>query len=146
MKISLLYIVFNYKYLHISLVFSTFAYMETRDNIQLELQILRMENIRLTNELVKRNEYVSFLEDENKTIEEETRDEYESKLALMKKERDNALGKVNEAESEAKNAKAKAEKEKMRADNAEQMLGEARKALEESNKRISISIKESEDY
>lgn len=93
--------------------------METRDNIQLELQILRMENVRLTNELVKRNEYVSFLEDENKAIEEETRDEYETKLALMKKERDNALGKVNEAESEAKTAKAKAEKEKMRADNAE---------------------------
>lgn len=127
--------------MHISLIFSTFAYMETRDNIQLELQILRMENVRLTNELVKRNEYVSFLEDENKAIEEETRDEYETKLALMKKERDNALGKVNEAESEAKTAKAKAEKEKMRADNAEQMLDEARKALEESNKRISVLSK-----
>ena len=115
--------------MHISLIFSTFAYMNTRDNIQAELQFLRMENVRLTNELVKRNEYVSFLEDENKAIEEETRDEYESKLALMKKERDNALGKVKEAESEAKNANVKAEKEKMRADNAEQMLGEARKAL-----------------
>lgn len=31
--------------------------------MQLELQILRMENVRLTNELVKRNEYVCFLED-----------------------------------------------------------------------------------
>ena len=115
--------------------------METRDNMQLELQILRMENVRLTNELVKRNEYVSFLEDENRAIEEDTRNEYEAKLAFVKKERDNALGKVTEAESEAKTAKAKAEKEKMRADNAEQMLDEARKALEESNKRISVLSK-----
>lgn len=109
--------------------------------MQLELQILRMENVRLTNELVKRNEYVCFLEDENRAIEEETRNEYEAKLAFVKKERDNALGKVTEAESEAKTAKAKAEKEKMRADNAEQMLDEARKALEESNKRISVLSK-----
>lgn len=47
-----------------------------------------------------------------RAVEEETRNEYESKLALMKKERDNALAKVNEAKAEAKNAKAKAEKEK----------------------------------
>lgn len=133
--------IFNCEYLRISLIFSTFAYMETRDNMQLELQILRMENVRLTNELVKRNEYVSFLEDENRAIEEDTRNEYEAKLAFVKKERDNALGKVTEAESEAKTAKAKAEKEKMRADNAEQMLDEARKALEESNKRISVLSK-----
>lgn len=133
--------IFSCEYLRISLIFSTFAYMETRDNMQLELQILRMENVRLTNELVKRNEYVSFLEDENRAIEEETRNEYEAKLAFVKKERDNALGKVTEAESEAKTAKAKAEKEKMRADNAEQMLDEARKALEESNKRISVLSK-----
>ena len=133
--------IFNCEHLRISLIFSTFAYMETRDNMQLELQILRMENVRLTNELVKRNEYVSFLEDENRAIEEDTRNEYEAKLAFVKKERDNALGKVTEAESEAKTAKAKAEKEKMRADNAEQMLDEARKALEESNKRISVLSK-----
>lgn len=132
---------FNYKYLRISLIFSTFAYMNTRDNIQAELQVLRMENVRLTNELAKRNEYARFLENENKTVEKETRNEYESKLALMEKERDNALGKVNEAKAETKNANAKAEKEKMRADNAEQMLGEARKALEESNKRISVLSK-----
>lgn len=115
--------IFNCEHLRISLIFSTFAYMETRDNMQLELQILRMENVRLTNELVKRNEYVSFLEDENRAIEEDTRNEYEAKLAFVKKERDNALGKVTEAESEAKTAKAKAEKEKMRADNAEANAG-----------------------
>lgn len=132
---------FNNKYLRISLIFSTFAYMNTGDNIQAELQVLRMENVRLTNELAKRNEYARFLENENKTVEIETRNEYESKLALMEKGRDNALGKVNEAKAETKNANAKAEKEKMRADNAEQMLGEARKALEESNKRISVLSK-----
>lgn len=78
----MLYTIFNCEHLRISLIFSTFAYMETRDNMQLELQILRMENVRLTNELVKRNEYVGFLEDENRAIEEETRNEYEAKLAL----------------------------------------------------------------
>lgn len=86
--------------------------MNTRDNIQAELQVLRMENVRLTNELAKRNEYDRFLETENKAVEEETRNEYETKLALMEKERDNALGKVNEAKAEAKNAKAMTEKEK----------------------------------
>ena len=39
--------------------------MNTRDNIQAELQVFRMENVRLTNELAKRNEYARFLEDEN---------------------------------------------------------------------------------
>ena len=86
--------------------------MNTRDNIQAELQVLRMENVRLTNELAKRNEYVSFLEDENKAVEEEIRNEYETKLALMKKERAHSLGKVNEAKAEAKNANVKAEKKK----------------------------------
>ena len=84
--------------------------MNTRDNIQAELLVLRMENVRLTNELAKRNEYARFLEDENKAVVEETRNEYESKLALMEKERAHALGKVNEAKAEAKNANAKAEK------------------------------------
>ncbi len=95
----------------VSLIFSTFAYMETRDNIQLELQILRMENVRLTNKLVGRDKYVSFLEDENKAIEAETRKEYEGKLALMQKERDNALDKVRGAEANAKAANAKADED-----------------------------------
>lgn len=107
--------------------------MNTRDNIQAELQVLRMENVRLTNELVKRNDYASFLEDENKKVEEETRQEYEDKISLMEMERDNAFAKAKEAEKEIQTANLRADKEKMRADNAEQMLGEARKALEESN-------------
>lgn len=72
-----MYTIFDGKYLRISLIFSTCAYLNTRDNIQTELQVLGMENVRLTNELVKRNEYVCFLEDENKTVVEETRQEYE---------------------------------------------------------------------
>lgn len=103
--------------------------MNTRDNIQAELQVLRMENVRLTNELVKRNDYASFLEDENKKVEEETHQEYE----VMEMERDNAFAKAKEAEKEIQTANLRADKEKMRADNAEQMLGEAHKALEESN-------------
>ena len=124
--------------MRISLIFSTFVYMNTRDNIQAELQILRMENVRLTNELTKRNEYARFLENENGAIESETRQEYESKLILMKKERDNALEKAKEAEKEIQAANGRVYKERMRADNAEQMLCEAQKALEESNKKVSI--------
>ena len=112
--------------------------MNTRDNIQAELQILRMENVRLTNELTKRNEYARFLENENEAIESETRQEYESKLILMKKERDNALEKAKEAEKEIQAANGRVYKERVRADNAEQMLCEAQKALEESNKKVSI--------
>ncbi len=124
--------------MRISLIFSTFAPMETRDNIQAELRILQMENVRLTNELVKRDEYVDFLEDENKAIESETRQEYETKLAMMQKERDNALEKAKQLEVATKAANRETEKERMRADNAEQMLGEARKALEESNAKVSV--------
>ena len=120
--------------------------MNTRDNIQAELQVLRMENVRLTNELVKRNDYVCFLEDENKAVESETRQEYEDKISLMEMERDNAFAKAKEAEKEIQAANLRANKEKMRADNAEQMLGEARKALEKSNKRISVLSKNSEYY
>lgn len=116
--------------------------MNIRDNILAELQVLHMENVRLTNELAKRNEYARFLEDENKAIEEETCNEYEFKLALMEKELAHALGKVNEAKAETKNANAKAEKELMRADHAEQMLGETRKVHEERNKRISVLSKQ----
>ena len=43
----------------------------------------------------------------------------------------NAFAKAKEAEKEVQAANLRAEKEKMRADNAEQMLGEARKALED---------------
>ena len=127
--------------MRISLIFSTFAYMNTRDNIQAELQILRMENVRLTNELVKRNEYARFLEAENEAIESETRQEYESKLSVMEKERNKALEKAKGAEKEILAANERADKERMRADNAEQMLGEARKALEESNRKITVLSK-----
>ena len=127
--------------MRISLIFSTFAYMSTRDNIQAELQILRMENVRLTNELAKRNEYARFLEDENKAIESETRQEYETQLALMEKERDNALEKAKEADKEIQAANVKCDKERMRADNAEQMLGEARRALAESNEKVTTLTK-----
>ena len=89
--------------------------MNTRDNIQAELQVLRMENVRLTNELVKRNDYASFFEDENKKVEEETRQEYEDKISLMEMECDNAFAKAKEAEKEIQAANLRADKEKMRA-------------------------------
>lgn len=81
------------------------------------------------------------MEDENKAVESETRQEYEDKISLMEIERDNAFVKAKEAEKEIQAANLRADKEKMRTDNAEQMLGEARKALEKSNKRISVLSK-----
>ena len=49
--------------------------MNTRDNIQAELQRMSMEIVRLTNEKASQDEYVRFLESENKMIEEATRKE-----------------------------------------------------------------------
>ncbi len=122
----------------VSLVFSTFATMETRDNIQVELQILRMENVRLTNQLASRDEYVRFLEEENKAVAAETAQEYEARIALTERERDNALLKAKKAETNLRAAKLETEKERQRADNAELMLGETRTALEECNEKISV--------
>lgn len=112
--------------------------MKTRDNIQAELQFLRMENVRLVNELARQGEYVRFLEEENKAIESEIRKEYVARLAMAEKERANALAIVKSLEAVIKAANSKVEQEGKRADNAEQMLLEARRALEESNKKVKI--------
>lgn len=67
--------------------------MKTRDNIQAELQRMSMEIVRLTNEKASQDEYVRFLESENKMIEEETRKECQQYVELANLERDNALKK-----------------------------------------------------
>lgn len=115
----------------ISLFFSTFAYMNTRDNIQAELQRMSMEIVRLTNEKASQDEYVRFLESENKMIEEETRKECQQYVELANLERDNALKKAAEAENERKKSAAEAV-------NLKVLLGEARQALSESNKKVTV--------
>ena len=115
----------------ISLIFSTFAYMNTRDNIQAELQRMGMEIVRLTNERVSQDEYVRFLESENKAIEEETRKECQQQVGLANLERDNALKRAAEAERERKKSDAKVA-------SMELLLEEARQALSESNKKVTV--------
>lgn len=115
----------------VSLIFSTFAYMNTRDNIQAELQRMSMEIVRLTNEKASQDEYVRFLESENKMIEEETRKECQQYVELANLERDNALKKAVEAESERKKSAAEAV-------NLKVLLDEARQALSESNKKVTV--------
>ena len=115
----------------ISLIFSTFAYMNTRDNIQAELQRMSMEIVRLTNEKASQDEYVRFLESENKTIEEETRKECQQNVELANLERDKALKRAAEAECERKKSDAKVA-------SMELLLEEARQALSESNKKVTV--------
>lgn len=129
--INCLYTIFNCWNLAVSLIFSTFAYMNTRDNIQAELQRMSMEIVRLTNEKASQDEYVRFLESENKMIEEETRKECQQYVELANLERDNALKKAVEAESERKKSAAEAV-------NLKVLLDEARQALSESNKKVTV--------
>ncbi len=103
--------------------------MERRDGIQTELQFLRMENVRLTNEKVSREEYVRFLEEENRSVEKEIRQEFEMKLVLLSKEREHALKRAKEAESKVKAAENEVRKAQSRTAHAEQMLEEARLAF-----------------
>lgn len=105
--------------------------MKTRDNIQAELQRMSMEIVRLTNEKASQDEYVRFLESENKMIEEETRKECQQYVELANLERDNALKKAVEAESERKKSAAEAV-------NLKVLLDEARQALSESNKKVTV--------
>lgn len=105
--------------------------MNTRDNIQAELQRMSMEIVRLTNEKASQDEYVRFLESENKMIEEETRKECQQYVELANLERDNALKKAVEAESERKKSAAEAV-------NLKVLLDEARQALSESNKKVTV--------
>ena len=105
--------------------------MNTRDNIQAELQRMSMEIVRLTNEKTNQDEYVRFLESENKTIEEETRKECQQYVELANLERDKALKKAVEAESERKKSAAGAVNLKL-------LLDEARQALSESNKKVTV--------
>ena len=115
----------------ISLIFSTFAYMNTRDNIQAELQRMSMEIVRLTNEKANQDEYVRFLESENRAIEEETRRECQQQVELANQERDNALKIAAEAEDGRKTSDAKAA-------NLQLLLDETTQALSESNKKVAV--------
>lgn len=74
-----------------------------KDLKDIEIQRLLAEVVRLNNELAQSRNYVRFLEEENKSIEEEVRQEcknaYELKLATVIGERDEAIARAESAES-----------------------------------------------
>lgn len=73
-----------------------------KDLKDMEIQRLLAEVVRLNNELAQSRNYSRFLEEENKSIEEETRQEcknaYEMKLATAISERDEAIARAESAE------------------------------------------------
>lgn len=85
----------------------------------------------MTNEKARQDEYVRFLESENKAIEEETRKECLEHVELANLERDNALEKAAEAERERKVSDAKAA-------NLQLLLDETTQALSESNRKVAV--------
>lgn len=79
----------------------------------------KMVNVRLHGEVGRLNRYVSFLEEENRTIETEIRSECQAAMDLLRYRIE-----VAEAKSEALGRKA--ESESCRADAAEAMVSELR--------------------
>ena len=121
---------FNAKHLRISLIFSTFAHMKKEDNILVLNRHLLSELTRMSNLLASKDEYIRFLENENKTIENETRAECLQSLELIKADRDNAYrGKAEEAR--------RADVEKARADRAEAIIAELKATVGNLNARVS---------
>ena len=49
--------------------------MKKEDNIQIQMRHFKMENVRLHGEVSRLNQYVVFLEEENRTVESEIRSE-----------------------------------------------------------------------
>lgn len=74
-----------------------------KDLKDIEIQRLLAEVVRLNNELAQSRNFARFLEEENKSIEEEVRQEcknaYELKLATVICERDEAIARAESAES-----------------------------------------------
>lgn len=121
---------FNVKHLHISLIFSTFVHMKKEDNILILNRYLLSELTRMSNLLASKDEYIRFLENENKTIENETRAECLQSLELIKADRDNAYrGKAEEAR--------RADVEKARADRAKAIIAELKATIGNLNARVS---------
>lgn len=121
---------FNVKHLRISLIFSTFVHMKREDNILILNRHLLSELIRMSNLFASKDEYIRFLENENKTIENETRAECLQSLELIKADRDNAYrGKAEETR--------RADVEKARADRAEAIIAELKATIGNLNARVS---------
>ena len=102
--------------------------MNGTDNIQAQIRILQMENVRLTNKTASLEKYIRFVEEENRNVEREIREECRLGMEMRAMERDRAIVQV--------------EQERKRADMAESLLEETRRVLGERNLEVSRLKKE----
>ena len=123
--------------------------MNKEDNIQIQLRHFKMESVRLHGEVSRLNQYVVFLEEENRTIETEIRSECQETMDLLRY-------RIKVAEAKLEALASKAESESRRADAAEALvsardrriteLEEAVKQFEELRKVADAAKESNMDY
>ncbi|WP_165157672.1 hypothetical protein [Parabacteroides sp. ZJ-118] len=75
--------------------------MKKEDNRDIQFRHLVMENVRLTNENARLRAHVDFLTEENRSIEDETREEYKAEIEHWKSLYESVLQSVKEANERA---------------------------------------------
>ena len=98
--------------------------MKKEDNIQIQMRHFKMENVRLHGEVSRLNQYVVFLEEENRTVESEIRSECQVTIDLLRY-------RLEVAEAKLEAMARKAESETRRADAAEAMVSARDKRITE---------------
>lgn len=103
--------------------------MKKEDNIQIQMRHFKMENVRLHGEVSRLNQYVSFLEEENRTIETEIRSEYQGTIDLLRY-------RIELAEAKLEALGRKVALESRRADASEAMVSERDKRISELEEEL----------
>ena len=103
--------------------------MKKEDNIQIQMRHFKMENVRLHGEVSRLNQYVVFLEEENRTVESEIRSECQVTIDLLRY-------RLEVAEAKLEAMARKAESETRRADAAEAMVSARDKRITELEEAV----------
>ena len=103
--------------------------MKKEDNIQIQMRHFKMENVRLHGEVSRLNQYVVFLEEENRTVESEIRSECQVTIDLFRY-------RLEVAEAKLEAMARKAESETRRADAAEAMVSARDKRITELEEAV----------
>ena len=103
--------------------------MKKEDNIQIQMRHFKMENVRLHGEVSRLNQYVVFLEEENRTVESEIRSECQVTI-------DQLRYRLEVAEAKLEAMARKAESETRRADAAEAMVSVRDKRITELEEAV----------
>ena len=103
--------------------------MKKEDNIQIQMRHFKMENVRLHGEVSRLNQYVVFLEEENRTVESEIRSECQVTI-------DQLRYRLEVAEAKFEAMARKAESETRRADAAEAMVSARDKRITELEEAV----------